>query len=103
MAGAFPLVESSSMEYTTTTEKVVYWPGAPRLGELVADDLAVVRPGRRRNEKKGCRNRERNIQQNDVRLLQSRPWEWDIAATEEELARRLIECDSWPVMVPARG
>ncbi|KAG6125994.1 hypothetical protein E4U48_006503 [Claviceps purpurea] len=63
MAGAFPLVESSSMEYTTTEEKVVYWPGAPRLGELVADDLAVVRPGRRRNEKKGCRNRERNIQQ----------------------------------------
>ncbi|KAG6213209.1 hypothetical protein E4U50_001426 [Claviceps purpurea] len=56
MAGAFPLVESSSMEYTTTEEKVVYWPGAP-------DDLAVVRPGRRRNEKKGCRNRERNIQQ----------------------------------------
>ncbi|CCE29951.1 uncharacterized protein CPUR_03798 [Claviceps purpurea 20.1] len=41
MAGAFPLVESSSMEYTTTEEKVVYWPGAPRLGELVADDLAV--------------------------------------------------------------
>ncbi|KAG6270154.1 hypothetical protein E4U47_003798 [Claviceps purpurea] len=40
---------------------------------------------------------------NDVRLLQSRPWEWDIVATEEELARRLIECDSWPVMVPARG
>ncbi|KAG6246130.1 hypothetical protein E4U24_003984 [Claviceps purpurea] len=45
MAGAFPLVESSSMEYTTTEEKVVYWPGAPRLGELVADDPAVVRPG----------------------------------------------------------
>ncbi|KAG6103958.1 hypothetical protein E4U13_000276 [Claviceps humidiphila] len=47
MAGVFPLIpESSSMEYTTTEDKILYWPGPPRLGELVADDPVVVRPGR---------------------------------------------------------
>ncbi|KAG5953409.1 hypothetical protein E4U57_005453 [Claviceps arundinis] len=47
MAGAFPLIqESSSMEYTTNEDKIFYWPGPPILGEMVADDLVVVRPGR---------------------------------------------------------
>ncbi|KAG5951886.1 hypothetical protein E4U58_001024 [Claviceps cyperi] len=53
-----------------------------------------------RNEKNGCRNRAKTYTTSDVRLLQSRPWEWDTAVAEEELARRLSECDGWPVMVP---
>ncbi|KAG6056280.1 hypothetical protein E4U17_002317 [Claviceps sp. LM77 group G4] len=102
MAGAFPLVESSSMEYTTTEDKIVYWPGAPRLGELVADDLVVIRPGRNLPEERANRLPDpgKKYTVRDVRLLQSRSWEWHTAAAEEELARRLAACDDWPVMVP---
>ncbi|KAG6058602.1 hypothetical protein E4U17_007839 [Claviceps sp. LM77 group G4] len=102
MAGAFPLVESSSMEYTTTEDKIVYLPGAPRLGELVPDDLVVVRPGRNPPEEREKRLPDpgKKYTIRDVRLVQSRPWEWHTAAAEEEMARRLAECDDWPVMVP---
>ncbi|CCE29952.1 uncharacterized protein CPUR_03799 [Claviceps purpurea 20.1] len=57
-------------------------------------DVAVLHGGKR------IAGTGKEIHDNDVRLLQSRPWEWNIAATEEELARRLTEFHSWPVMVP---
>ncbi|KAG5952374.1 hypothetical protein E4U57_006177, partial [Claviceps arundinis] len=104
MAGAFPLMpESSSMEYTTTEDKIFYWPGPPILGELVADDLVVVRPGRTpppEEREKWLPEPGKKYTTRDVRLLQSRLWEWNPAAAEEELSRRLTECDGWPVMVP---
>ncbi|KAG6071640.1 hypothetical protein E4U15_007390 [Claviceps sp. LM218 group G6] len=84
MAGTFPLIqESSSMEYTTNEDKIFYWPGPPILGEMVADDLVVVRPGRAPPEEreKWLPEPGKKYTTRDVRLLQSRPREWNPAAS----------------------
>ncbi|KAG6098683.1 hypothetical protein E4U30_007631 [Claviceps sp. LM220 group G6] len=98
MAGAFPLIqESSSMEYTTNEDKIFYWPGPPILGEMVADDLGEPPP---KNEKNDCRNRERSTPPATFGSFRAGPGNGTQPPAEEELSRRLTECDGWPVMVP---